>query len=91
MRHAPASDEAALAARVLADPDPVMARSAALRHLERRARDLSRQLLASSDWLRLRTASEAGSVEACRVLTARGRTRRIRATARSGAAARPGR
>lgn len=122
------ADEPGLVRGVLADPDPTMARSAVLRHLDRRAAELHAgpayepwasvltqavvhdafltrrlrewsllravtlrlpwqqdDLLASSDWLQLRTAADPGtSTEALELLADRGRTKRIRATARAG-------
>jgi hypothetical protein len=119
-------DEVGLVLRVLTDPDRTMARSAVLRHLDRRAADLHPRpayeawaqsmaqvttddpfltqrlqewsllraitlelpwerddLLASSNWLQLRTAAGTNA-EAIAVLTELGRTRRIRTTARAG-------
>ncbi|MEU7718324.1 hypothetical protein [Streptomyces tibetensis] len=120
------ADESELVAGVLADPDPVMAGAAVVRHLDRRAEELcptpvweewaramarvvgdrpflvrrlrewalyravtlglpwdEDDLLASSDWLQLRTAA-GSSPEALAVLAERGRTKRIRGTARGG-------
>ncbi|MEU3887903.1 hypothetical protein [Streptomyces sp. NPDC029041] len=120
------ADEEGLVAGVLADPDPVMAGAAVVRHLDRRAEELyaassweewaeamarvvgdrpflvrrlrewalfravalglpweQDDLLASSDWLQLRTAA-GSSPGALAVLTERGRTKRIRGTARAG-------
>ncbi|MFB6845949.1 hypothetical protein ACFCXS_13940 [Streptomyces sp. NPDC056373] len=120
------ADESGRVAEVLADPDPVMAGAAVVRHLDRRAEELwptpgweqwaeamarvvgdrpfparrlrewalfravalglpwdQDDLLASSDWLQLRTAS-GRSPEALHVLAERGRTKRIRGTARAG-------
>ncbi|MFJ4539267.1 hypothetical protein ACIP39_25380 [Streptomyces tibetensis] len=120
------ADESEVVARVLADPDPVMAGAAVVRHLDRRAEELCREpvweewaeamarvvgdrpflvrrlrewalfravdlglswdqddLIASSDWLQLRTAAGANP-EALAVLAERGRTKRIRRTARNG-------
>ncbi|MER5833033.1 hypothetical protein ABT116_19780 [Streptomyces sp. NPDC002130] len=119
------TDETELVAGVLADPDPVMAGAAVVRHLDRRAEDLHPEpvweewaeamarvvgdrpflvrrlrewtlfravvrglpwdqddLLASSDWLQLRTAA-GSSTGALTVLAERGRTKRIRDTARA--------
>ncbi|MFF8397430.1 hypothetical protein [Streptomyces sp. NPDC016172] len=119
------ADEIELVGGVLADPDPVMARAAVVRHLDRRAERLRPgpaweewaeamaravvrhpflvrrlqewslfravtlrlpwnpgDLLASSDWLQLRTAA-GSSPEALGVLAESGRTKRIRNTARA--------
>ncbi|MER5599021.1 hypothetical protein [Streptomyces sp. NPDC002265] len=119
-------DEVDLVSRVLTDPDRTMARSAVLRHLDRRAEglclgpgyeewaqamtratidhpflverlrewslfravtlDLPWQpddLLASSNWLQLRTAAGTNT-EAVEILAEAGRTKRIRNTARTG-------
>ena len=120
------ADEVDLVGAVLTDPDQVMAQSAVLRHLDRRAADLHlvpafepwaecmsqattrhpflarrlrewtlfraialRQhwrpdaLLASSDWLQ-RKASAASNADALELLAERGRTKRIRHTAKAG-------
>ncbi|MCL6734946.1 hypothetical protein [Streptomyces neyagawaensis] len=120
------ADEADLVSRVLTDPDQTMARSAVLRHLDRRAaglhpgrayeewaREMTRttidhplltqrlrewsifravtlklpwqpdDLLASSDWLQLKTAAGTNT-EAMEILAVAGRTKRIRNTARAG-------
>ncbi|MEU6800900.1 hypothetical protein [Streptomyces neyagawaensis] len=119
-------DEIDLVSRVLTDPDQTMARSAVLRHLDRRAADLHSRpgyeawalamaqatidhpflaqrlrewslfraialelpwqpddLLASSNWLQLKTAAGTNT-EAIEVLAEAGRTKRIRTTARTG-------
>jgi hypothetical protein len=119
------ADEADLITRVLADPDRSMARSAVLRHLDRRAADLhpgpsyepwvaamteatidhpflTRRLQEwsllraitqcrpwhpdalhdASDWLQLRAAATSDTV-AIGLLAERGRTKRIRSTART--------
>ncbi|MFF7262009.1 hypothetical protein ACFZCL_17225 [Streptomyces sp. NPDC008159] len=124
--HVADADEADLLSRVLTDPDRTMARSAVLRHLDRRAADLhpgpayeewAREmtrvtidhphlaqrlrewsifravtlrlpwqpddLLASSDWLQLKTAAGTNA-EAVELLAEAGRTKRIRHTARTG-------
>ncbi|SEM18702.1 hypothetical protein [Streptacidiphilus jiangxiensis] len=123
--HVADPDEIELVGRVLADPDRTMARSAVLRHLDRRAAGLCREpayegwaqamaqatidhpflaqrlrewslfravtleapwqqddLLASSNWLQLKTAAGTNT-EAVEVLAAAGRTKRIRNTART--------
>jgi hypothetical protein len=120
------ADEADLVSRVLTDPDQVMAQSAVLRHLDRRAADLHPgpayeawaeamtqatadrpflaqrlrewslfrtvtlklpwqpdDLLASSNWLQLKTAAGTNT-EAIEILAEAGRTKRIRNTARTG-------
>jgi hypothetical protein len=120
------ADESELVAAVLADPDPVMAGAAVVRHLDRRAVELypgpaweewaeamarvvgdrpflvrrlrewalfravalglpwdQDALLGSSDWLQLKTAA-GWSPDALAVLAERGRTKRIRGTARAG-------
>ncbi|WP_163013996.1 MULTISPECIES: hypothetical protein [unclassified Streptomyces] len=124
LRHVAEPHEAALVDHVLTDPDGIMARSAVLRHLDRRAADLHPgpayeewartmteatadhpflvrrprewslfravtlglpwrpdDLLASSDWLQLKTAAGTNT-EAVEILAERGRTKRIRNTAR---------
>ncbi|MFC8144383.1 hypothetical protein ACFUKV_22025 [Streptomyces paradoxus] len=126
------ADETELVGRVLADPDPVMARAAVVRHLDRRAAELcpdpvweewaaamtravaahpfltrrlrewsllravtlrlpwhQDELLASSDWLQLKAAAGPDPV-ASGVLADRGRTKRIRHTARAGLTRRGG-
>ncbi|MET7736773.1 hypothetical protein ABZT02_36395 [Streptomyces sp. NPDC005402] len=118
-------DEIDLVSRVLTDPDQTMARSAVLRHLDRRAADLCPSpayeewvqvmtqatidhpflaqrlrewslfravtlklswhpddLLASSNWLQLKTAAGTNT-EAGKILAGAGRTKRIRNTART--------
>lgn len=120
------ADEADLVSRVLTDPDRTMARSAVLRHLDRRAAGLYRgpdyeewaramrrvtfdhpfltqrlrewslfravtlnlpwrpdDLLATSNWLQLKTAAGTNT-EAVELLAAAGRTKRIRNAARNG-------
>ncbi|ANB04390.1 hypothetical protein SAM40697_0428 [Streptomyces ambofaciens] len=117
-------EETAVVARVLGDPDRTMARSAVLRHLDRRATDLHPgpefeawadamtgvvggdpfltrrllewslirvvvlerpwrpgDLLESSDWLQLKAAATSNA-EVVQLLAERGRTKRIRRTAR---------
>jgi hypothetical protein len=124
--HVTDSNEVDLVSRVLADPDQTMARSAVLRHMDRRAADLCPgpafegwaqamtaatighpllaqrlrewslfraitlkqpwqpdDLLASSNWLQLKTAA-ATNPEAIEILAEAGRTKRIRTTARTG-------
>lgn len=119
-------DEVDLVSRVLTDPDQTMARSAVLRHLDRRAAGLCPgptfegwaqamtaamirhpllarrlrewslfraitlklpwqpdDLLASSNWLQLKTAA-ATNPEAIEILAEAGRTKRIRNIARVG-------
>ncbi|MEV5463505.1 hypothetical protein [Streptomyces sp. NPDC002788] len=126
LRQVADADEIGLVGGILTDPDPTMARSAVLRHLDRRAGELCLgpgweewagamartvvrhpfltrrlrewslfravtlrlpwhpdELLASSDWHQLRTAAGAND-EALGVLAERGRTKRIRRTARDG-------
>ncbi|MEU1180836.1 hypothetical protein ABZ464_24920 [Streptomyces sp. NPDC005820] len=124
--HVADANELDLVSRVLTDPDQTMARSAVLRHLDRRAAGLypgpayegwaqamtratidrpflaqrlrewslfraitlklrrqPEDLLASSNWLQLKTAAGAntGAIE---ILAEAGRTKRIRNTARTG-------
>ncbi|MEU0951615.1 hypothetical protein ABZ353_04460 [Streptomyces niveus] len=119
-------DEVDLVSRVLTDPDRMMAQSAVLRHLDRRAAGLHPgpayeewaqtmtqattdrpflaqrlrewslfravtlklpwqpgDLLASSNWLQLRTATGTNT-EAVEILAEAGRTKRIRNAARAG-------
>ncbi|MFJ6946903.1 hypothetical protein ACISU4_20000 [Streptomyces wuyuanensis] len=126
LRHVADPDEVDLVSRVLTDPDPTMARSAVLRHLDRRAAGLypgpayeewaqamtqatidhpflaqrlrewslfraitlelpwqPEHLLASSNWLQLKTAAGTNT-EAIETLAEAGRTKRIRNTARTG-------
>ncbi|MGW1011933.1 hypothetical protein ACWD4X_18115 [Streptomyces termitum] len=126
LQHVATADEVDLVSRVLSDPDQTMARSAVLRHLDRRAADLHLgpayeewaramtgattghpflaqrlrewsllravtlelpwrpdDLLASSNWLQLRTAAGTNT-EAIEVLAESGRTKRIRNTASTG-------
>ncbi|MEU2653733.1 hypothetical protein ABZ615_00245 [Streptomyces sp. NPDC007325] len=123
--HVADPDEIDLVSRVLTDPDQTMARSAVLRHLDRRAADLHSRsgyetwaramtqatidhpflaqrlrewslfraitlklpwqpddLLASSNWLQLKTTAGTNT-EALKILAAAGRTKRIRTTART--------
>ncbi|MFF3306190.1 hypothetical protein [Streptomyces sp. NPDC002952] len=118
------ADEADLVSEVLTDPDQIMAQSAVLRHLDRRATDLHHgpayepwtesmaraaidhpfltrrlrewsllraitlgrpwhqdALLESSDWLQ-RKAAAGSNTDALEILAERGRTKRIRSTAR---------
>ncbi|MDH6539915.1 hypothetical protein [Streptomyces sp. SPB4] len=125
LEHVTDADEAGLVSEVLNDPDQTMARSAVLRHLDRRATELhpgpayepwaasmaqatvrhaflTRRLqewslfraitlgqpwrpdtlLDSSDWLQLKAAASSNT-EAVKTLAERGRTKRIRNTART--------
>lgn len=120
------ANELDLVSRVLTDPDQTMARSAVLRHLDRRAASLypgpayegwaqamtqatidhpflverlrewslfraitlklpwqPEDLLASSNWLQLKTTTGTNT-EAIKILAEAGRTKRIRNTARIG-------
>ncbi|MFD7785691.1 hypothetical protein ACFV4Q_21760 [Streptomyces nojiriensis] len=75
-----------LVGRVLTDPDQAMARSAVLRHLDRRAACLcpepAYEKWAQTNWLQLRTAAGTNT-EAIEILAEAGRTKRIRNPARS--------
>lgn len=126
LEHVVDSDEVDLVSSVLTDPDQMMAQSAVLRHLDRRAAGLypgpayeewaqtmtqatidhpflaqrlrewslfraitlklpwqPDDLLASSNWLQLKTA-DGTNTEAIEILAEAGHTKRIRNTARTG-------
>lgn len=126
LRQVADADEVDLVRGILTDPDPTMAQSAVLRHLDHRAAGLCLEpayeewaeamaqavvrhpflvrrlrewslfraitlklpwnrddLLASSDWLQLKTAA-GSSTEAIEILAESGRTKRIRNTAKAG-------
>ncbi|AZQ38797.1 hypothetical protein EJ357_39580 [Streptomyces cyaneochromogenes] len=71
-------DEVDLVRRVLTDPDPTMAQSAVLRHLDRRAAGLCPDP-AYEAWVRATAQAVSG-----RPFAEAGRTKRIRNTAEAG-------